>query len=245
MTILEGQNITKTFGGLTAVDGVDIEIEEGEIVGLIGPNGAGKSSLFNCITGTYEMDDGSIQFRGDDISELAEHQVAQQGLMRLFQEVRIYDEMTLYENLLVSVDHSEESTVDMFRRYPEAVHEQAEDLLKYVGLWEKRDIEAGELSYGQRKLLEFAMLLLADPDMLLLDEPAGGINPTMIEKMLDFINDVNEQQQKTLLVIEHNMEFIMRVSDRIYVMANGEVIAEGDPETIQNSERVKKAYLEG
>ena len=243
--LLEGENVTKQFGGFTAVDDVDFEIRRGEIVGLIGPNGAGKSTLFNCITGAMEPEAGNIRFDGDDITARPEHRIAQSGLIRLFQEVRVYDDMTLYENVLVSRDHSTESAVDMFRQYDDETHRRAEELLREIDLWDMRTDLAGTLSYGQQKLVEFAMTLMADPELLLLDEPAGGINPTMIQHMLQYINDANQKRNKTLFVIEHNMDVIMEISDRIYVMGSGDVIAEGEPAEIRQNKRVRGAYLGG
>lgn len=245
MTVLSGENVTKEFGGLTAVDTVDFEIQRGEIVGLIGPNGAGKSTLFDCITGVHDVDEGRIMFDDDDITDRSEHRIAQSGVIRLFQDVRVYQGMTLYDNMLVSVNHGTEDVADIFRQYDETAHQRAEELLREVDLWSMRGEEAGTLSYGQQKLLEFSMTLMADPDLLLLDEPVGGINPTMIQTVLAYIRDINEQREKTLFVIEHNMDVIMDISQRIYVMSNGEILAEGDPATIQSSERVKQAYLGG
>ena len=243
--VLYGENVSKSFGGLVAVDGVDFEIETGEVVGLIGPNGAGKSTLFNCITSHASPDSGTIVFDGERITGEPEHGIAQRGIVRLFQETRVYGEMTLYENLLVSVDHSEESTLDVFRGYPEVVHDRAEELLREIDLWEMRNEEADDLSFGQQKLLEFAMTLMAQPDVLLLDEPASGINPTMIQTVLDYLDRITSEREITLFVIEHNMDVIMDISERLYVMDNGTVLAEGTPSEIQQSEEVKRAYFEG
>lgn len=245
MSILSGEGITKAYGGLIAVDDVDFEIEPGEVVGLIGPNGAGKSTLFNCITGVENPDAGTIVFDGDDITHLQEYKIAQRGLVRLFQDTRIYGGMSLLNNMLVSIDHSDESNLDMFRRYPGALHHRAEQHLREVDLWDKHDEEASDLSFGQQKLLEFAMTLMTEPDVLLLDEPASGINPTMIETVLDYLNTITTEREITLFVIEHNMDVIMDISERIYVMANGAILTEGEPEAIQQSEAVKQAYLGG
>lgn len=245
MSILSGENVSRSYGGLVAVNGVDFEIESGEVVGLIGPNGAGKSTLFNCITGVEDLDEGTIAFDGEEITDDPEYKIAQRGIIRLFQETRVYDGMTLYKNLLVSVDHSQESNLDQFRGYPDAAHERAEQLLREIDLWGKRDEEAADLSFGQQKLIEFAMTLMAEPDILLLDEPASGINPTMIQTVLDYLEQITADRDITLFVIEHNMDVIMDISERIYVMDNGEVLAEGEPAEIQQSEAVKQAYFEG
>lgn len=245
MSVLRGENVSKSYGGLVAVDDVDFEIEPGEIVGLIGPNGAGKSTLFDCITGAEDPDDGTIALEGEDITDEAEYRIAQRGLIRLFQETRVYDGMTLYENLLVSVDHSQESGFDQFRGYPDEAHERAEQLLREIDLWGKREEEAADLSFGQQKLLEFAMTLMTAPDVLLLDEPASGINPTMIQTVLDYLERITANREITLFVIEHNMDVIMDISERIYVMNNGAVLDKGEPAEIQQSDAVKQAYFEG
>jgi branched-chain amino acid transport system ATP-binding protein len=240
--VVRTEGVTKRFGGLTAVDHVDLTVPEGEIVGLIGPNGAGKSTLFNCITGSLEPDEGSVYFRDREITGRPEHEIAREGLVRMFQHTRIYGGMTVLQNMLVSaVDDG--GAYSAFRRPSAAARERATELLRYVGLWGLKDVRAGRMSFGQQKLLEFAMALMADPDVLLMDEPAGGINPSMIEKLIDYIRNANRDQAVTILLIEHNMDFVMEVADRIYVLAHGEKIAEGTPEEIQRDERVLDAYL--
>lgn len=240
--LLWTEGLTKRFGGLTAVDAVDLEVRTGEIVGLIGPNGAGKSTLFNCVTGTLTPDAGRVFFRGDDVTDWPEHRLARSGLSRTFQQTRVYGGMTVRKNVLVSA-RTDRGFVASMRRPSGAAREKAEDLLRYVGLWELRDVRAGRLSFGQQKLLEFAMGLVTDPDVLLMDEPAGGINPSMLNMLIDHIRDANESREVTILLIEHNMDFVMDVADRIYVLAHGEEIAEGTPAAIQNDERVLDAYL--
>jgi branched-chain amino acid transport system ATP-binding protein len=239
--VIQTQDVTKRFGGLTAVDQVDMRVESGEIVGLIGPNGAGKSTLFNCITGTYDVDEGQIFLNGTDVTAWSEHEIAQQGLGRMFQQTRVYTDMTVRKNLLASAP--KDSPLDAFRRPSAETQEQADELLEYVDLEGLADVRAGRMSFGQQKLLEFGMALMADPDVLLMDEPAGGINPSMIEQMLDYIRDTNTEQEVTILLIEHNMDFVMEIADRIYALAHGERIAEGTPDEIQNDQRVLDAYL--
>jgi branched-chain amino acid transport system ATP-binding protein len=234
---LATENLTKRFGGLTALDHADVEVREGEIVGLIGPNGSGKTTLFNCVTGAYSPDEGRVSLYGEDITGLPENRVAERGLVRMFQRTRVYGGMSVEENLLVSAP--DESLL----RPPSAETEaRAAELLEYVGLDGLATVEAGRLSFGQQKLIEFAMALMAEPRVLLMDEPAGGINPSMINKMLDYIRDVNDDDV-TIFLIEHNMDFVMNIADRIYVLAHGEKIAEGPPEEIQTNERVLDAYL--
>ncbi|PSQ52187.1 ABC transporter ATP-binding protein [Halobacteriales archaeon SW_8_65_20] len=239
---LSTDGVTKRFGGVTAVDDVDIEVKQGEIVGLIGPNGAGKSTLFNCITGALNPNSGTVRLDGEELSELPEHAVAQQGLIRMFQHTRVYGEMTVRENALVST--AEDAGLAGSLTPPgESTRERASELLEYVGLGGLTDVKAGRLSFGQQKLLEFAMALMREPDVLLMDEPAGGINPAKLNQLIEYIRDVNSERSVTILLIEHNMEFVMEVADRIYVLAHGETIAEGSPTEIQNNERVLDAYL--
>jgi branched-chain amino acid transport system ATP-binding protein len=239
--ILRVEDLTKRFGGLTAVDHVNAEVREGEIVGLIGPNGSGKTTLFDCIAGRQHPDEGSVFLRGEAVTEWPEHRIAGAGLGRMFQHTRIYDGMSVLRNVLVSA--SEDRTISrLFRPPSDDARERAEELLKRVDLWDLREMRAGRMSFGQQKLLEFAMLLMSDPDLLLMDEPAGGINPSMIRRMLDYIREANEGGV-TIFLIEHNMDVVMDVSDRVYVLAHGEKIAEGRPDEIQSNQRVIDAYL--
>jgi len=240
--VIRTEDVTKRFGGLVAVDSVNMHVDQGEIVGLIGPNGAGKSTLFNCITGTCPVDGGGVYLRGEDVTDWAEHRRAQAGLGRMFQQTRVYQDMTVEENLLASAQRNN-SFLAQFRRPDSETRERAAELLAYVDLDGLASVRAGRMSFGQQKLLEFAMALMADPEILLMDEPAGGINPSMIEQMLDYIRDTNTEQDVTILLIEHNMDFVMEIADRIYALAHGERIAEGTPEEIQNDDRVLDAYL--
>lgn len=241
-TVLSTEDLVKKFGGLTAVDHVDMHVDRGEIVGLIGPNGAGKSTLFNCISGTYQPDGGRVEILGTDVTGWPPHKVAQLGVGRLFQETRVFGDMTVRKNLLAAGQH-ERSILAQFRRPSEETAARADELLGYVDLDGLEDVRAGRLSFGQQKLLEFTMALMGEPDILLMDEPAGGINPAMIDQMLEYIRDTNTEEEVTILLIEHNMDFVMDIADRIYALAHGERIAEGSPEEIQNDDRVLDAYL--
>jgi branched-chain amino acid transport system ATP-binding protein len=234
---LRTEGLTKRFGGLTALDDVDLTVERGEIVGLIGPNGSGKTTLFNCVTGAYAPDEGDVYLRGERITGWSEHRIAREGLMRMFQQTRVYGGMTVRENLLVSARGE-----SLFRPPSDATEARADELLAYVELEGLADVRAGRLSFGQQKLVEFAMALIAEPDVMLMDEPAGGINPSMIERLLDYIRDVNDDDV-TIFLIEHDMDFVMEIADRIYVLAHGEKIAEGTPKEIQSDQRVLDAYL--
>jgi branched-chain amino acid transport system ATP-binding protein len=217
-------------------------VDRGEIVGLIGPNGAGKSTLFNCITGAYEVDEGTVRLHGRDVTGRSEREMAEAGMLRTFQSTRVYEGMSVEQNLVASAPR-DGGFLSQFGRPSPETRERADELLEYVDLAGVREMEAGRMSFGQQKLLEFAMALMADPEILLMDEPAGGINPSMIEQLLDYIRDTNTEQEVTILLIEHNMDFVMEIADRIYALAHGERIAEGTPAEIQNDDRVLDAYL--
>ncbi|MEF8828982.1 MAG: ABC transporter ATP-binding protein [Haloarcula sp.] len=241
--VLRTDGVTKRFGGLTAVDDVDIEIHSGEIVGLIGPNGAGKSTLFNCITGTLTPDEGRVYLQGEDVTDWPEHKIARAGLGRMFQETRIFGDMTVRKNLLLAAQEGGADVSSLMRRPDSSLLARTDELLDYVDLGGLAETRAGRMSFGQQKLLEFAMELMSEPEILLMDEPAGGINPSMLGNLIDYIRNANEEQESTIFLIEHNMDFVMDIADRIYVLAHGERIAEGTPEEIQNDQRVLDAYL--
>ncbi|MDS0223117.1 ABC transporter ATP-binding protein [Haloarcula sp. S1AR25-5A] len=241
--VLRTDGVTKRFGGLTAVDDVDIEIHSGEIVGLIGPNGAGKSTLFNCITGTLTPDEGRVYLQGEDVTDWPEHKIARAGLGRMFQETRIFGDMSVRENLLLAAQEGGADVSSLMRRPDRSLLSRTDELLDYVDLGGLAETRAGRMSFGQQKLLEFAMELMSEPEILLMDEPAGGINPSMLGNLIDYIRNANEEHESTIFLIEHNMDFVMDIADRIYVLAHGERIANGTPEEIQNDQRVLDAYL--
>ena len=241
--ILEVERVSKAFGGLVANKAVTLRVPEGAICGLIGPNGSGKTTLFNSIVGQHPIDAGSIRFQGREISRLHVAQIARLGLLRTFQQTRIYGGMTCMQNMVISVPTSELGWRSMFRKSPPSDLRKADDLLHFVGLHAKRHLRARDLSFGQQKLLEFAMALMSGPRMLLLDEPTAGINPTLINGLLDQLRQVNAQLGITLLVIEHNMRVIMNLAQYIYCLAHGELLAEGKPEQVQKDPRVLDAYL--
>lgn len=241
--ILRTEGVTKRFGGLTAADNVDVEVNRGEIVGLIGPNGAGKSTLFNCITGTLQADEGSVYLDGQDVTRWPEHKRARAGLGRMFQETRIFGDMTVRKNLLLAAQEAGSGPATLLKRPDSSLQQRADELLDYVDLGGLADVRAGRLSFGQQKLIEFSMELMAEPELLLMDEPAGGINPAMLGNLIEYIRTANEDEEATIFLIEHNMDFVMEIADRIYVLAHGERIAEGPPEQIQDNQRVLDAYL--
>ena len=249
MALLEVRGLSKHFLGVTAVDRVDLTVEPGELVSLIGPNGSGKTTLFNCVTGYLAADSGRVLFRGRDLTSAPPHRVARLGVGRTFQQVSVFPRLSALDNLLVFLQqHQEERVLARLVRTPgvrrleaEAV-ERARRLLDLVGLGGKAEAAAGSLSYGQRKLLAFAGALMPDPELLLLDEPAAAVNPTMINQMKEHIRALH-RQGKTVLLVEHNMDVVMDISQRVVVLDHGQKIAEGPPEAIRRDPRVIEAYF--
>jgi len=241
--VIDVENVSKSFGGVRANRGVSLTVERGRITGLIGPNGSGKTTLFNSIVGYFPIDSGSIRFEGREISNMKVPEIARLGLLRTFQTTRVYGKMSCMQNMQISIPHRKAGLLDMFAREDAATTERAGQLLAFVGLDDKRHMRAGSLSFGQQKLLEFAMALMNEPAVLLLDEPTAGINPTLINGLIDRLKRANTEFGITLLIIEHNMRVIMNMADFIYCMAHGELIAAGEPAAIQRDQRVIDAYL--
>jgi len=241
--IIEVNKVSKSFGGVVANTDISLSVERGTITGLIGPNGSGKTTLFNSIVGYHPIDTGSILFEGREISTLPVQKIARLGLLRTFQQTRIYGQMTAVDNMLISLPHRKMRFADAFSRNGPEQYERAEVLLEFVGLYQKRFLRAGSLSFGQQKLLEFAMALMNEPTSLLLDEPTAGINPTLINGLIDRLRRANEEFGITLFVIEHNMRVIMNMADHIYCLAHGQLLAQGSPSDIQGDQRVIDAYL--
>jgi ABC-type branched-subunit amino acid transport system ATPase component len=249
MALLEVRGLVKRFLGVTAVDGVDLSVERGELVSLIGPNGSGKTTLFNCVTGFLPADGGRVLFRGADVTNLAPHRIARLGLGRTFQQVSVFARLSALDNLLVFLQqHQEEHLLARLLRTPRlrrleaAAVERARALLELVGLGARATAPAGSLSYGQRKLLAFAAALMPDPELILLDEPAAAVNPTMINQMKDHILALH-RQGKTVLLVEHNMDVVMDISERVVVLDHGQKIAEGPPAAIRRDPGVVEAYF--
>ena len=242
-TVIEVRNVSKSYGGVVANEDISMSVAQGGITGLIGPNGSGKTTLFNSIVGYHPIDSGSIKFEDKEISKLPVQKIARLGLLRTFQQTRIYGAMNCVENMLISLPHRKMSFTDSFGRNSKQDYERADQFLEFVGLYEKRFLRSGSLSFGQQKLLEFAMALMNEPTTLLLDEPTAGINPTLINGLIDRLQRANTEFGITLFIIEHNMRVIMNMADKIYCLAHGKLLAEGPPEQIQNNQNVIDAYL--
>lgn len=241
--VIEITGVSKSYGGVVANHDINLTVRQGGITGLIGPNGSGKTTLFNSIAGYHPIDGGSIRFMGKEISEFNVQKISRLGLVRTFQQTRIYGKMDCVRNMLISIPHRNAKWVDMFAPYDKKITERAEQLLEFVGLYAKRHLPAGSLSFGQQKLLEFAMALMNEPKVLMLDEPTAGINPTLINGLIDRLHRANKEFGITMFIIEHNMRVIMNMAEHIYCLAHGELLAEGSPDEIQNDQRVIDAYL--
>jgi branched-chain amino acid transport system ATP-binding protein len=247
--LLEVDDVTIRFGGLTALDSVTFEIREGEILGLIGPNGAGKTTCFNVMTGVYQATAGQVRFDGRPLGKLKRHKITQLGIARTFQNIRLFHSMTVLENVMVGADaHSRVGFWDALLRTPRHRHTEAEstarakELLKIVGIRARPDELAANLSYGDQRRLEIARAMATGPKLLCLDEPAAGFNPAEKARLMDLIRRVRDEGY-TVLLIEHDMRLVMGVTDRIVVLEFGRKIAEGVPAEIRDNPAVIAAYL--
>lgn len=252
--MLKIDNITMRFGGVVAVKEFNANISKGEIVGLIGPNGAGKTTVFNMVTGVYKPTLGKIIYEADgnstDITGLRPDQIAMLGICRTFQNIRLFKELSVLDNVFIGNHLRLKSGVfSSVLRLPHYIGEEklafekSKYLLEKVGLYEEKDEKAFSLPYGKQRRLEIARALATDPKLLLLDEPAAGMNPQETQDLMEFINDIKEEFKLTIFLIEHHMEVVMGICDRIYVLDHGTLIAEGNPMDIQNDHRVIEAYL--
>jgi branched-chain amino acid transport system ATP-binding protein len=250
--MLRVEGVYKSFGGLMAVCDCSFKVEKGSITGLIGPNGAGKTTLFNIIAGRYKPDRGRIFFEDQEIDGLPPHKIFHQKLYRTFQITREFAQMTVLENLmLMPEDQIGENIWNTWfrggsvKRQEHELLKKAEEVLDFVELGDLKNEYAGSLSGGQKKLLELGRSLMADPEMVLLDEPGAGVNPTLMRKLVDNIRRLRDEKNITFLLIEHNMDLIMELCNPIIVMSEGRKLAEGAPEEIRNNEQVLEAYLGG
>lgn len=252
MALLDVKNLTKNFGGLTAVGDVTLELNEGELVGLIGPNGAGKTTLFNLLTGVYEPSEGSVELDGTLLNGKTPYKIASLGLSRTFQNIRLFKNMTVIENVLVGMENTRSPHLfSSFLRLPSFysnetdLQEKAIELLKIFNLDDKADTLAKNLPYGQQRRLEIVRALATKPKILFLDEPAAGMNPQETAELTELIRQIKEEFSITIMLIEHDMSLVMDVTERIYVLEYGRLIAQGTPEEIKHNKRVIEAYLGG
>ena len=241
--MLAVNKINKSFGGLRAVNDCSFTADEGKITALIGPNGAGKTTAFNIISGTLKPDSGEVRLDGERITGLHPHQITRLGMSRTFQISRNFEDLTVLENLIAQSQY--QGLRDLFRpAITPSEKDYAMQILEFLNISRLAHEEARNLSYGQKKLMDLAALLMSNPRMILLDEPAGGVNPTLLATIVDHINELNKRGL-TVLIVEHNMNLVMEISHKVVVMAYGTVIAEGDPLTIQDDPSVLEAYLGG
>jgi branched-chain amino acid transport system ATP-binding protein len=243
MPLFETRDLSKHFFRVSALSGVSLSVEPGELVGIIGPNGSGKTTLFNCVTGVLRPSSGQVRFKGEDITGRTADHVYRRGISRTFQLIQVFPEMTVLENLLMAAQERRGTLIGRLLRRDEAAENgRALELLEYLGIAPLRDELASNLSYGQQKLLDFGMALMPDPEMVLLDEPLAGVNPTMINALVGHIRALNARGH-TFVVIEHNMEVVMSLCRRIVVLSQGERIAEGTPAEVAEDPLVLDAYF--
>jgi ABC-type branched-subunit amino acid transport system ATPase component len=243
MSLLEVEGITKRFGGVTALEALDLRVDAGEIVGLIGPNGSGKTTLFHVISGAVAPDHGNIRFGGESLVGLAPAAVCLRGVGRTFQLARVFPALTVLENVLAGQPHRHEGVLAAVARgSAPSVKRRARELLEFVGLEGLADEPARELSYGQQRLLELAAVLMGDPRLILLDEPTAGVNPVLVDGLLGGLRELN-RRGVAIVLIEHNMEAVMGLSGRMYALAMGRKIAEGAPGEVRENPAVLQAYF--
>jgi branched-chain amino acid transport system ATP-binding protein len=250
LPLLKTEGITMRFGGITAVNNLSIEVNQGEIVALIGPNGAGKTTAFNMITGVYKPTQGKILYGKKDITGLKPDQITKNGIARTFQNIRLFKKLSVVENILIARHLRLQSNflsatlrLPKYRQEEKQMREKVDLLINEFGLAKYKNDIASSLPYGLQRRLEIARALATEPNLLLLDEPAAGMNPKETEELTDFIREIKEKYQLTVFLIEHHMELVMEISERIYVLDFGETIAKGTAQEIQNNPKVIEAYL--
>jgi branched-chain amino acid transport system ATP-binding protein len=242
--VLDVSNVVRRFGGITAVDGVSFSVMPGEVLGIIGPNGSGKSTLFNCILGQLAPTSGAIRLDGADVTGLRPSALARRGIGRTFQLLQVFPNLTVRENLILAgQEHRGSMASRLFGRADAGLTADAERMIGFFRLSHLAEERAGRLSYGQQKLLDAAMAFMAGPRLVMLDEPAGGVNPSMLTSLQERLTALNRETGATFVVIEHNMDFVMSLCTRVIVLAEGRVLAEGTPAEVRANPAVIDAYL--
>ncbi|MFD0666984.1 ABC transporter ATP-binding protein [Ramlibacter sp. MAHUQ-53] len=242
--VLKVTDIRKAYGAIQAVGGVSFEVRPGEIFGVIGPNGSGKTTLFNSMLGQITPDSGSIELNGEDVTQLGPLELNRRGVGRTFQTLQVFGKMTVRDNLIVAAqEHHGSMFSRMFAPSDSGLGAKADALIDQFHIRHVADKKAGELSYGQQKLVDIAMAFMSDPDLVLLDEPCAGVNPSLVGGISRLLKELNQSRQGSFVVIEHNMEFVMDLCHRIMVMVEGQVLAIGTPDEIRRNKQVLDAYL--
>ena len=241
--VLAAEGITKRFGAVVAADDVTFEIPSGHTKGLIGPNGAGKTTLLNCISGVYDVTEGYVRFNGEDVTNISPDEMARRGLGRTFQITNLFDEFTTFENLRLAAQVAAEDNYNAWDRYTELSDPitRASEVLEQVGLSDRAEDPVGDLSHGEKRQVEFGMVMVTDPDLILLDEPSAGMASDQISTITELVEDLKDEY--AIILVEHNLDMVMDVSDSIMVLDNGRLIADGPPTEIREDGRVREAYL--
>ncbi len=243
--MLEVKGLSKSFGGFLAVNKANLEVSKGEIVAVIGPNGAGKTTLFNLVTGILKPDEGQVIFKGEEITGLPAYKTCKKGITRSFQVVNIFSRLTVFENVRISVLSQQEKIYHWFMPSAGFANEETAELLKSVGLINKRDNVCGALSHGDQKVLEIAIALAGKPELLILDEPTAGTSPEETARCIDLIKRLSQSMGLTILFCEHDMELVFAMAQKIMVMVRGSTIAQGPPDEVRRNQQVQDAYLGG
>ena len=243
--MLEVKSLSKSFGGFAAVKGANLEVEKGEIVAVIGPNGAGKTTLFNLITGVLKPENGKVFFKGEDITGLPSYKVCKRGISRSFQVVNVFQRLSIFENIQISILSRERRTWNLFTPSAKLAVEETNGVLESVGLMAKKDRTTGLISHGDRKVLEIAMALGGNPELLILDEPTAGMAPEETSRCIELIEDLSRKRGLTILFCEHDMEIVFGIANRIMVMVRGGTVIQGSREEVRSNQAVQEAYLGG
>lgn len=246
MSVLEVEGLTKHFGGITALNDVDLTAESGEILGIIGPNGAGKTTMINSILGIIDADNGDVKINDNVVTGESPNKISKQGVSKTNQRVELFPGQTAFECLLIGQqEHSDGGIIHKLQPHSEQERERADEMLTFLELDHLRDEDVENLSYGQQKLLDFGVALISDPSVVFLDEPAGGVNPSMITQLEENMIREREENGTTFIIVEHNVDLVMRLTDRVVVLNNGEVLFSGEPEEVREERSVIEAYFGG